>query len=137
MKILFLTTHVNTGGITSYILTLGEALVKAGHQVWVVSSGGDGESRLTDAGIRLVTMNIRTKSEAHPKLLFSLPALKKLIRQEGIDIIHAQTRVTQVLGAWGRRLTGVKMVTTAHGFFKPRWFRKTFPCWGDAVIAIS
>jgi glycosyltransferase involved in cell wall biosynthesis len=29
------------------------------------------------------------------------------------------------------------MITTCHGFFKPRWFRRIFPCWGDAVIAIS
>ena len=29
------------------------------------------------------------------------------------------------------------MITTCHGFFRPRWFRKTFPCWGRAVIAIS
>jgi len=52
-------------------------------------------------------------------------------------MIHAQTRVTQVLGSWLSFVTGVNMVTTCHGFFRPRWFRKAFPCWGKAVIAIS
>ena len=137
MNILFLTTHANTGGITSYILTLGEASVKSGHKVWVVSSGGDCVPRLEAAGIKHVQVNIRTKSEVHPKLWFSLWPLNRLIREEGIHIIHAQTRVTQVLGVWVSRLTGVKMVTTCHGFFRPRWFRKIFPCWGAAVIAIS
>jgi len=137
MNILFLTTHVNTGGITSYILTLGDALVKSGHKVLVASSGGDCESRIEALGMRHFKINIRTKSEIHPKLWLSLGALKDLIGKEEIDLIHAQTRVTQVLGACLARVSGVKMVTTCHGFFRPRWFRRTFPCWGQAVIAIS
>lgn len=137
MNILFLTTHSNTGGITSYILTLGSALVKSGHKVWVASSGGDCVSQMEESGIRHIKVNIRTKSEVHPKLWLSLPLLNDLLRKERIEIIHAQTRVTQVLGALLSRLTGVKMITTCHGFFRPRWFRRTFPCWGAAVVAIS
>jgi len=137
MNILFLTTHFNTGGITSYILTLGGALVKSGHNVWVASSGGEDVARLEVAGIHHVRINIRTKSEASPKLWLSFGALKDLVQKEGIDIIHAQTRVTQVLGFFLSRSTGTKMVTTCHGFFRPRWFRKILPCWGAAVIAIS
>src|ERR1700685_1165896 len=98
MNILFLTTHANTGGITSYILTLGEALVKSGHKVLVASSGGDCEPRLEAVGIRHIKVNIRTKSEVHPKLWLAFGFLKDLIQKEGINIIHAQTRVTQVLG---------------------------------------
>ncbi len=137
MNILFLTTHFNTGGITSYVLTLGEALVKSGHEVWVASSGGNCVPRLEAAGMRHVTINIRTKSEASPKLWLSFGPLNGLIRKEGISIIHAQTRVTQVLGFFLSRATGAAMVTTCHGFFRPRWFRKMFPCWGASVIAIS
>ena len=137
MNILFLTTHFNTGGITSYVLTLGEALVKSGNTVWVASSGGNCVPRLEAAGIRHVQVNIRTKSELSPKLWLSFGPLKGLIQKEGVNIIHAQTRVTQVLGFFLGRSTGVKMITTCHGFFRPRWFRKMFPCWGAAVIAIS
>jgi glycosyltransferase involved in cell wall biosynthesis len=137
MNILFLTTHFNTGGITSYVLTLGGSLVRSGHNVWVASSGGDAVFRLEAAGIKHITINIRTKSEASPKLWLSFGPLNRLIREEGINIIHAQTRVTQVLGVWLSGATGVRMVSTCHGFFRPRWFRKAFPCWGQAVIAIS
>ncbi len=137
MKILFLTTHFNTGGITSYILTLAEALVAGGHEVWVASSGGNDVPRLESIGAHHVLVNIRTKSELHPKLWMSVGPLKSLIQKEGIAVIHAQTRVTQVLGFFLSRSTGVKMVTTCHGFFRPRWFRKAFSCWGEAVIAIS
>ena len=137
MKILFITTHFNTGGITSYVLTLSGSLVRSGHEVWVASSGGNAVSSLESAGAKHITINIRTKSEASYKLWLSFGPLKRLISKEGINIIHAQTRVTQVLGAWLSRSTGVKMITTCHGFFRARWFRKVFPCWGDAVIAIS
>ena len=137
MKILFLTTHFNAGGISSYILTLGTSLVRSGHQVWVASSGGNAVHRLEEAGIKHVTINIRTKSELSLKIWSSFGPLNRLIRHEKIDIIHAQTRVTQVLGYWLSRMTGVRMVTTCHGFFRPRWSRKKFPCWGSAVIAIS
>lgn len=137
MNILFLTTHLNTGGITSYVLTLGEGLVKSGHKVWVASSGGDCVPRVEELGMRHVTLNIRTKSEAHPKVWLSLGALRNLVREEKIDLIHSQTRVTQVLGAVLSRLSSVAMVTTCHGFFRPRWFRKAFPCWGRGVIAVS
>ncbi|MDE2028323.1 MAG: glycosyltransferase family 4 protein [Candidatus Omnitrophica bacterium] len=137
MNILFLTTHANTGGITSYILTLGEGLVSSGHHVWVVSSGGDAVPRMEALGMRHVRLNIRTKSEVHPKLWLSLGALKDLTWKNEINIIHSQTRVTQVLGHALSRLTGIPMVTTCHGFFRPRWFRKAFPCWGKGVIAIS
>ncbi|MBF0510781.1 MAG: glycosyltransferase family 4 protein [Candidatus Omnitrophica bacterium] len=137
MNILFLTTHLNTGGITSYLLTLGEDLVKAGHQVFIVSSGGDCEEGFLQAGMHHTTIDIRTKSEASLKLWLNAGKIQNLIRKENIHIIHAQTRVTQVLGAFLSQITGVKMVTTCHGFFKPRWFRKTFPCWGQGVIAIS
>ena len=137
MKILFLTTHFNTGGITSYILTLGGALVKSGHEVWVASSGGDNVARLEAAGMRHVQIDIRTKSEVSFKVGLSYGPLDRLIRKEGIHIIHAQTRVTQVLGFFLSRARGVAMVTTCHGFFRPRWFRRMFPCWGVAVIAIS
>lgn len=137
MNILFLTTHANTGGITSYILTLGKALVKSGHKVMVASSGGDCVPRMETLGMRHIKINIRTKSELHPKLWSCFGPLNGLIKKEGINIIHAQTRVTQVLGFFLSRASGVKMVTTCHGFFRPRWFRKIFPCWGSGVIAVS
>jgi glycosyltransferase involved in cell wall biosynthesis len=137
MNILFLTTHANTGGITSYLLTLGEALVKSGHKVFVMSSGGNCVAQMEAVGIRHITKDIRTKSELHPKLWLNMGSVIDLIKNEQINVIHAQTRVTQVLGTWVSRLTGVRLVTTCHGFFKPHFFRKLYPCWGDAVIAIS
>lgn len=137
MKILLLTTHFNAGGITTYVRTLGESLLRSGHQVWIVSSGGDSLSLLEPVGVRHVELNLRTKSAIHPKLIFCFFSLKKFIELEKIEVIHAQTRVTQVLGFFLSICTRTKMVTTCHGFFRTSWFRKFFPCWGKVVIAIS
>ncbi len=137
MNILLLTSHFDTGGITSYVTTLSEGLRRAGHRVIVVSAGGDAVGVLEKAGVRHVRVDIRVKSEAHPKIYWALSRLAALIRSEGIDIIHAQTRVTQVMAFWLSRMTGKPFVSTCHGFFRPRWFRKVFPCWGQGVIAIS
>jgi glycosyltransferase involved in cell wall biosynthesis len=54
-----------------------------------------------------------------------------------VDVIHANTRVTQVLAALLSLRTGIPYVTTCHGYFKPRFFRRLWPCWGRRVVAIS
>jgi len=137
MNILILATHLNTGGITSYILTLTRGLEKRGTHVFVASSGGNCVEDLQSVGAQHILWNIKTKSELSPKIYLSLPKLCRLVRQEKIDLIHAHTRVTQVAAFFLSRLTGVPFLSTCHGFFKKRFIRKTFPCWGKAVIAIS
>ena len=67
----------------------------------------------------------------------SLFKLLPHIKEKNIDIIHSNTRVTQVLSCIIEWLSGKPFVSTCHGFFKKRFFRKIFPCWGKKVIAIS
>ncbi len=137
MNIVLLANHFNTGGITTYILTLTKGLIAKGDKVWVVSSGGDCEDQLKRLGAVHVHMDIKIKSEAHPKLWLAIPALKELIKDSHIHVLHAQTRVTAVMASVAARSTGISFITTCHGFFKPRFFRLMFPCWGKKVIAIS
>lgn len=137
MNILLLATHCNTGGITSYLLTLARGLIQKGHRVCVVTSGGDREEELTRIGAEHIRLDIRTKSEASYKVFVHLPMIAKLVRERRFDVVHAQTRVTQVIAFFVSRLAKVPYVATCHGFFKARLFRKIFPCWGDATIAIS
>lgn len=137
MKVLFLTTHLNAGGITSYLLTLVKGMAARGISVHIASSGGDMESGFASAGAKLVSVNIRTKSELDYRIYQALVPLCAYVRQERIDIIHAQTRVTQVMGAILGKLTHRPYVSTCHGFFKTRLSRRWLPCWGRRVIAIS
>ena len=137
MKILFLTTHFNTGGITSYVVTLARGLAKKNHTVYVASSGGNMTDELASSGIGHFPLNIRTKSEMSPKIYFALKPLAEFIKEKDIDVIHTQTRVTQVMGTLLKKMTGRAHIATCHGFFRTRLFRKIFPCWGSATIAIS
>jgi len=137
MKILLLATHLNFGGIGSYVLNLARGLEKKGNTVFVASSGGDLVSRLLSEGIEHIDLNIKTKSELSPKIIFSFLKLRRLIRQRDIGIIHSQTRVTQVLSWFLSRSLSVPFVTTCHGYFKVRMGRRIFACWGERVIAIS
>ncbi len=137
MNILHLTTHVNLGGITSYIGTLSKAMAKSGHQSSVVSSGGSATVHLTRSGVSCYEYSIRTKSELNPKLYWALPQIARLVKEEHYDILHAHSRVTQVLAYFVSKLTGVPYVSTAHGFYTPRIGRRLFPAWGERVVAIS
>ncbi len=137
MNILFLTNHLNIGGITSYVLSLGRGLKQRGDNVYIASSGGQLDSRFIQEGIHFIHIPIRTKSEISPKILFSFNKLRPLIREKNIDILHANTRVTSVLAAWLSRASGIPYILTCHGFFKPKLWRRIFPLWGKLTIAIS
>ncbi|MCK4852482.1 MAG: glycosyltransferase family 4 protein [Candidatus Omnitrophica bacterium] len=138
MKVLLLTTHINVGGIGIYTVNLAGYLQKAGADVTVVSGGGELESILSKEGVRHIKMDILTKSEFGIKVWKTLPAFARLVKDGDFDLVHAQTRVAQVLASLSRRLTGVPFITTCHGFFRfKRFGRRIFPLWGDRVIAIS
>lgn len=137
MNILYITNHLNIGGITNYVLSLGKALKKRGHNIYVASSKGNLLSRFKEEGVTFIPIPINTKSEISPKILFSRSRLIKAIKENNIEIMHANSRTTQVLACLLSRRTGVPYISTCHGFFKQRFSRRIFPCWGEKVIAIS
>ncbi|MCA9401035.1 MAG: glycosyltransferase family 4 protein, partial [Candidatus Omnitrophica bacterium] len=137
MKVLLLTTHLNTGGITSYLLSLAGGLISQGHQVFIVSSEGTCVEQFTSIGAKVMRIDIRTKSELSPKIYLNVSKVRNFITKHSIDIIHAHTRVTQVMAHFLSKRCGIPYLSTCHGFFKPRFSRKIFPCWGQATIAIS
>ena len=137
MNILHITTHLNKGGIASYLSSLAIGLNKRDHSVTISSSGGDLKNFILENGIRHLHIPIRTKSELSLRVLFSYFILSRFIANNRVDIIHAHTRVAQVLSWFLSKRYRIPLVTTCHGFFRPRWNRRKFPCWGDKTIAIS
>lgn len=137
MKVLLITTHLNVGGITTYLLNLSRGLIEKGHEVWVVSSGGKMEGKFKRLGAHVNVYDIRTKSELSLKPYRALPEIRRLILEKDIDILHGHTRISQVMAAFLSKLTGRPFVTTCHGFYKRRFSRRLFPCWGRKAIAIS
>ena len=138
MTILLLANHLNTGGITAYLLGLCRCL--HGHhgiRMVVASRGGNREKDFVLLGVTCVRVPLTTKCEVSPKVLWSYWKLGALVRALKVDAIHANTRVTQVLAALLSWRCGVPYVSTCHGYFKVRLSRRWWPCWGRKVVAIS
>ncbi|MFH1878854.1 MAG: glycosyltransferase family 4 protein [Candidatus Omnitrophota bacterium] len=138
MRILILTTHLDKGGVSFYALNLARILKSSGIYAAVASGGGELEEELRKAGIDHYPLDIRTKSEFGIKMWKALPVLKRLVVKEGFDLIHAQTRVAQVLAELCGKSLSIPFISTCHGFFRHRKLsRRLFPCWGKKVIAVS
>lgn len=137
MNILILTTHLNPGGLSRYVLSLSRGLKQRGHQVWVGCSGGDWVEKLKAAGIGYQYLPINTKSIASLKILVSLFRLRPFLCRETIAIVHANTRVTQFLALLIYRFLKIPYAATFHGFYGGRFFRKLFKFSGLKTIAIS
>jgi len=137
MNILFIANHLNTGGVTSYLYTLAAGLKQKGHNVYLASSGGELSEKFIALGIGHIKVPLMTKSEISPKIIFSYFKLKKEAKKFNIDLVHSNSRTTQVLGSLLSRSLNIPHVFTCHGFFRPKLSRRLFPCWGQEVIAIS
>ena len=137
MKILKMVSHLNTGGITTYILNLAKEQVEAGHEVFVWGARGTCSEDFRQLGATVFDDVPRCKSELSPYLWASLPRLIRILKTQSIDMVHAHSRVTQVLVAAATLFVKVPYLSTAHMFYKRRLGRRFFPCWGKRVIAVS
>lgn len=136
MNILLITTHMRMGGVGVYTVTLANRLQKAGNRVFVASAGGGLDEGLSQ-GVGRITVPLDTKSVLSPKVFAAALGLTGAVKKEKIDIIHAQTRVSQAAAHLLSAMTGVPYVATWHGFFRAHFLRRLFPFWGRKTIAIS
>lgn len=137
MTLLQLATHLDVGGVTTYVLLLAEALKKRGHRVIMASDSGARQGELAEKGIEYWPVPLRTSAIISPRLLIARHRLSGLMRQHKIDLVHAHTRVSQVVGYHLARRFHIPFVTTWHGFFRRNLGRRLWPCFGDRAIAIS
>jgi len=137
VNVLILTTHLNSGGLSRYVLNLSKSLKKQDHNVWVACSGGEWVPRLSENGVNYKHIPIKTKSICSLKILFSLLALGKLIKQEKFDVVHCNTRVTQFLGFLIHKRFNLPYIGAYHGFYRRSIFRKKFKLSGVMSIAVS
>jgi glycosyltransferase involved in cell wall biosynthesis len=104
------------GGVERSTLDVAAALVRHGHRSLVVSGGGRLVAELRDAGSEHVCWPIGRKS---PFTLRLVPRLRRLLCMEGIDILHARSRLPAWIAwlAWrGMNPDGrPRFITTVHG----------------------
>lgn len=137
MRILQVTSHLDIGGITRYVLSLAQGLQARGHRVILAADGGDLETRAAALGLPQWRLPLHTSAEWSPRVFRAGRQLAARLREEPVDIIHAHTRVAQVVADRLAHQLRIPYVTTWHGVFKRRLGRRLWPCMGDRVIAIS
>ena len=137
MKILHLTSHLNIGGITRYILALTKQQIARGHRVIIASGHGETEHQLLALGASYWPLPLHTSADLSPQVFWAARQLATRLREEPMDLIHAHTRVGQVVADRITRGSGLPYVTTWHGIYRRRIGRRLWPCIGAYTIAIS
>ncbi|UWX03834.1 glycosyltransferase [Pseudoxanthomonas sp. NC8] len=128
---------LESGGVERSTLEIAAALVAAGHRAIVVSAGGRLIPALQASGGEHVTMDIGRKS---PAVLRHVPALRRLLRDGVVDIVHARSR----LPAWLGRIALAALpaarrprwVTTVHGLNSPGRYSAVMTS-GERVVCVS
>lgn len=137
MRILHLTSHLNVGGVTNSVLTVAGGLRARGHEVIIASDGGELERSVSALGATHWRLPLHTSAEFSPQVWRAGRRVMARARAHPVDLIHAHTRVAQVLAQRLSRYLQVPYIATWHGFFRPGVGRRLWPCTGDLTIAIS
>jgi glycosyltransferase involved in cell wall biosynthesis len=128
-----------SGGVERGTLEIAEALVGAGWRALVASAGGPLVGPLERLGARHIALPLGRKSPA--AIWRNAAALARLVRAEGVGIVHARSRAPAWAALLAARRTGAHLVTTYHGAYNEGWPGKRFynsvMARGERVIAIS
>ena len=135
MKILMTLMGLEIGGAETHVIELTKALAASGHSVTVASNGGVYVSELDSAGIPHVKLPLHTKNPF--AVIRSYHSLKKLIKKESFDIVHAHARIPAFICGQLQRRLKFRFTTTAHWVFKVTALWRATTNWGDKCIAVS
>lgn len=106
---------LDAGGAERACLDIAGALHAQGWRALVVSQGGRLAPELAALGGELIQIPAASKNPL--TLVCNAWQLMRLIRERGVDLIHARSRAP-AWSAWlASRLSGVAMLTTFHGFY--------------------
>lgn len=117
-KIVFVITKSNWGGAQRYVFDLATGLSRDYFDV-VVAFGTNGilKKRLSDAGIRTVTIKSLERNLSITRDIQSFIELLRFFKKERPDIVHLNSSKAGALGAIASRLTKIhKIIFTAHGW---------------------
>jgi glycosyltransferase involved in cell wall biosynthesis len=128
-----------SGGAERGTVDMARALVAAGWNAFVASGGGPLVREIIRAGATHLSLPLASKN---PLLMRrNTVALVRLIRQLGIDIVHARSRAPAWSGWSAARTAGCHFVTTFHNAYGTgaplkHWYNSVMAR-GERVIAIS
>ncbi|MGJ0397053.1 MAG: glycosyltransferase family 4 protein [Methylocystis sp.] len=137
--ILQIVPDLQSGGAERATVDVAEALSRVGARCLVASRGGRMVSELQSKGGVWAPFPAATKNPF--AMALNSVQLARIIRDEGVDIVHARSRAPAWVAYYAARQTGAKLATTYHSAYggtSPIKLRyNAIMAAGDAVIAIS
>ncbi|WP_142848873.1 glycosyltransferase family 4 protein [Telmatospirillum sp. J64-1] len=128
-----------TGGVERGTVEVAQALVEAGWTALVASSGGPMVHDLERVGGKHITLPLDSKNPL--VLRKNIRRLEQVIRENGVDIIHARSRAPAWSAMAAAKATGAHFITTFHGTYnRGTWLKNHYNSVmvrGERVIAIS
>jgi len=135
MKILLTLASLDIGGAETHVAELAAELYRRGHNVIVASGGGVYADELEKMGIKHYTLPLTRRKISD--MLISRKMLKKIIREEAPDIVHAHARIPAFLVSTLQRCCNFVFVTSVHGAFDTSFILRHLSGWGCKTLAVS
>ncbi len=123
------------GGAETHIVELAGELKKRGIDVIVVSNGGVYVQDIEAEGIRHYTVPLARRKLRD--MVKSLILLRRIIKKEKPDIVHAHARIPAFLCGLLQKSMRFPFVTTAHFVFQLGLGLNQLTNWGQKTIAVS
>ena len=137
--ILQVVPSLGSGGVERGTIEMVAAIARAGGRPIVASAGGPLEPRVIDAGGRHLALPLASKNPM--RIWRNVGALVRLIRTEGVQLVHARSRAPAWSASLAAARTGVPFITTYHAPYDESTPGKraynAVMAKGDRVIAIS
>jgi len=113
--ILQIIPRLDTGGAELAVVEIAAALVRAGARALVLAEPGRLTPEVEAAGAEVMAFPAATKNPL--RMLANARAIARLIRAEGVDLVHARSRAPAWSALLAARRTRVPFVTTYHGAY--------------------
>lgn len=137
LTVVQLLPQLDVGGVERGTIQIAAALSAAGHRAIVVSAGGRLVPELEACGAEHVTLAIGEKRLGS---LRHVVTLRKLLRAQQVDVLHARSRLPAWIGYLALRGLPPALrpawITTVHGPYSVNRYSRIMVS-GTAVIAIS
>jgi glycosyltransferase involved in cell wall biosynthesis len=137
--ILQVVPSLGSGGVERGTIEMVQAIARAGGRPLVASAGGRLEPAVADAGGRHLMLPLASKNPM--RIWRNVGGLVRLIRTEGVQLVHARSRAPAWSASLAATRTGTHFLTTYHAPYDESTPGKraynAVMARGERVIAIS
>jgi len=134
MNILQILPELNSGGVETGTVDLAKELIRRGHKAIVISNGGSMLDKLKESGAVHYKLPVHEKNPI--TIISMISKIREIIREEGVDIVHARSRVPAISSFFAAKLEKTLFITTCHGHYSTHIFSRPMG-WGRFVVVAS